>query len=112
MKTICSILLVFISALPFSPPVAAQSEAGEQAIRDLGALNGMALECGYIDQVRRMKKAIVAYAPKTRYYGSVFEESTNKGFMAFIEAKRPCPTEVTLEAKVEEAVSTLQKAFP
>ncbi|WP_303908135.1 hypothetical protein [Thiohalomonas denitrificans] len=110
MKT--SLLIPILSLVLLLPvPATAQSETGEQAIRDLGALNGMALECGYVEQVRRMKKAMIDFAPKSRHYGSVFEQSTNRGFLSFIKEKRPCPTEVTVEAKVDKAVESLEKAF-
>ncbi|MFW6093933.1 MAG: hypothetical protein ACODAC_08170 [Pseudomonadota bacterium] len=101
----------FVLGLLLSTPAAADSNAGDQAIHDLGAINGVALQCGYIDQVRRMKRAIIDNVPKTREKGRIFEEATNKGFLDFIDAKRPCPTEVTVESRVDEAVKVLEEAF-
>ena len=58
-----------------------------QAVKDLGTLNGVALQCRYLDEVRRMKQAVVANAPKQRSFGLAFDEATNQSFLAFIRAR-------------------------
>lgn len=93
-------------------PVALATPEGEAALRQLGAVNGVALECGHLGQVRRIKQAVVDVVPKQRYYGALFEQATHDGFLAFIEAQRACPTEVGLAAEVDTAVQQLKRAFP
>jgi hypothetical protein len=81
------------------------------AVQALGALNGVALQCKYIDQVRRMKAAVVASAPKERSFGLAFDQATNDAFMAFIKDKAACPSHDAFERRVGHQIDDLQAAF-
>ena len=103
---ICSVGLLVLSA-----GVTAAEDARYRVIRELGELNGIALQCRYIDQVRRMKAAVVLNAPKERSFGLAFDEATNRSFLAFIEEKAVCPHPETFERQVGHQVDALRAAF-
>ncbi len=81
------------------------------AVQGLGELNGVALQCKYIDQVRRMKSAVVANAPKERSFGLAFDQATNEAFLAFIRDGEACPAHATLERRVGHQIDALRAAF-
>ena len=90
-------------------PVAAadQPDIRYSAVSALGELNGVALQCKYLDQVRRMKAAIVVNAPKERSFGLAFDEATNEAFLAFMRTGEACPTHERLERSVGHAIDEL-----
>lgn len=90
---------------------AADVEARYDVVRALGAENGVALACGYVDETRRMKRAMVDNLPKERALGLAFEESTNAAYLAFLKAGEPCPAEAGFSGRVDAAISELQAVF-
>lgn len=106
---------VFTAAflIGFSGWAAAESstDARLDAIQQLGQLNGVALACRYDDAVKRMKHAIIVAAPKERVYGQAFDESSNQGFMAFVQGGQQCPGEFDFVRRVEAAIGEVTKAF-
>ena len=101
---ICALLLVF------APAWSANQDRVYEAVDELGELNGIALQCRYIDQVRRMKSAIVAHVPKERLYGQAFDEATNRSFLRFIEEDAACPSKRTFEREVGYQIDVLQNS--
>jgi len=81
------------------------------AVRAVGQMNGIALQCRYLDQVRRMKSAVVDHAPKERSFGLAFEESTNEAFLAFGRAGERCPGHAGFEAEVGVRIAAMAAAF-
>jgi hypothetical protein len=81
------------------------------AIARLGELNGVALHCGYLDQVRRMKEAIVRNAPQERVFGADFDSATNRAFLDFIEDGRSCPGSSGFATKVGARIEALEHSF-
>lgn len=96
-----------------APVVRAEApvEQRYQAVRSLGELNGVALVCRYVDEVRRMKRALVDTLPRERAYGLAFEESTDESFQAFVEKRQPCPGAAAFGAQVDQALATLKTLF-
>lgn len=96
-----------------APPMAADNatEARYAAVSALGSLNGVALQCRYLDAVRRLKFAVVEHAPKERSYGLAFESATNEAFLEFRREGATCPHPATFERRVDEAVTRLGAAF-
>lgn len=90
---------------------AADTQAQYDAVEALGTLNGIALQCKHLDEMRRMKEAMVANAPKERSFGLAFDQATNDSFLAFLDAKSPCPSTAGFAADVDDAIATLQRAF-
>ena len=95
-----------------SSPVHAVSDAQYGSIKALGELNGIALQCGYIEQTRRMKRVLVATLPKRRALGLAFDDATNKSFLRFMEEKSSCTGEQELRGEVDEAITRLKAEFP
>lgn len=91
--------------------VFAVSETQFNAIRDLGSLNGIALQCGYLDDTQRMKEALVSTLPKRRELGLMFDETTNESFLSFIEQGLDCPDSEAFGHQVETAIEALKAAF-
>lgn len=91
--------------------VAADEDPRYAAIEGLGALNGVALQCKYIDQVRRMKAAVVATAPKERSFGLAFDKATNDAFLAFARDQGVCPTHDQLRRQVGHQIDRMAEAF-
>jgi hypothetical protein len=80
-------------------------------IKKLGGLNGVALNCQYLNETQRMKKALVLALPKRRQFGEAFDIETNNAFLKFIEVKSSCPAEATFSQQVDAAILELDSAF-
>ncbi|GAB4352088.1 MAG: hypothetical protein Kow006_16500 [Gammaproteobacteria bacterium] len=109
MKTVPTLALLTLAA--FGTPAQAINAAQQQAIEHLGELNGTALQCGYFDQTKRLKEAMVANVPKVRALGALFEEATDRSFMNNVQNKRPCPAPQQLSQAVSEGIEALRDAF-
>ena len=79
--------LLLLSLLPLAPGLA-QEDPRYHAVAELGALNGIALQCRYLDEMRRMKAAVVASAPKERSFGLAFDQATEAAYLAQFQDKR------------------------
>lgn len=89
----------------------AEPDARYESIGALGELNGIALQCKYLDQVRRMKQAVVASAPKERSFGLAFDQATNRSFLDFLAQAGPCPGPAGFELQVGERIDAVHRAF-
>ena len=101
-----ALLLALLSAV-----VAAQPDPRFEAVRGLGSLNGVALACGYLDQTRRMKQALVDHLPRERAYGLAFDESTDQSFRGFLGRHGTCPGKAGFAGDVDGALETLGRTF-
>lgn len=103
----------FLLVLLVSTPVWAAGMDNEQlgAVQKLGELNGTALNCHYLDETRRMKKALVLALPKRRQYGELFDTATNTAFLKTVETRAECPVEETFSQQVDAAILELEAAF-
>ena len=108
-----SLLLCFLSLAISAHAANSSTDAGLTEIQALGSINGQALACGYAETVSRIKAVMIQHSPKSRRYGAVFEESTNK---AFLDQSRKemtaCPDGPTFNGQVEEATQRLLAALP
>lgn len=107
MIRITSTLLIAL----LSTSAVAITEPQFESVRALGTLNGIALNCSYIDETRRMKRSLVASVPKLRVIGQAFDESTNSAFLKMISEQSTCPTERSLGEQVDQAIEALEHAF-
>ena len=89
----------------------ADADARYDAVKDLGRLNGIALQCKYIDQVSRMKQAVVQTVPKERSFGLAFDQAANDSFLVFIQEQAPCPGPAGFEKDVSQQIELLQQTF-
>jgi len=107
----CLTRLGLVAAL-FALPLAADAAAdpATEATAALGEVNALALHCGAYDQVRRIKSAVIASAPKTRVAGLVFEQATERAWGELTAANAPCPVPSDVAARVDVAVAALARA--
>ena len=98
-------------SLGLAPVVSADDDPRYQAVAELGELNGIALQCKYLDQVRRMKAAVVANAPKERSFGLAFDQATNEAFLAFVRNGDACPRHNDFERRVGHQIDRTAKVF-
>ncbi len=100
-----------LSVLIVAAPALADQDARYAAVDALGEINGVALNCRYVDQVRRMKSAVVDNVPKERSFGLAFDEATNRAFLAFIREARECPGPAEMERRVDQGIDQLRSTF-
>lgn len=110
MRTNC-VRFLLLAAICSSTSSVADTNAQYDAVKALGTLNGIALQCKHLDVMRRLKEAVVANAPKERSFGLAFDQATNDSFLAFLDAKAPCPSAGTLAAEADNAIAVMQQAF-
>ena len=90
----------------------AESDAQFAAIAQLAALNGVALQCHYLDQTQRIKAALVAELPKKRHLGEYFDAKTNMAFMDAITRNASCPDKRRFLSEVDAGIAHLKDRFP
>lgn len=100
-----------LASLIATSPVVADADARYDAVKALGRLNGIALRCKYIDQVSRMKQAVVETVPKERSFGLAFDQAANDSFLAFIQEQSPCPGPAGFDIDVTQKIELLQQTF-
>ncbi len=110
MKPLNSTVLFLLILFWLTPSFAATDKQLE-TITKLGQLNGIALQCGYIPQVQKIKQSLVLNLPKRRELGEWFEYQTNNKFMEFIKNNMSCPEPTVFSGQVELAISKLESEF-
>ena len=105
------IALPLLCLLPQVAPAQAATKIQLAAISEMGRLNGIALQCGYLDETRRIKMALIRALPKQRALGQWFEQETNASFMSFIQDNRNCPPLAEFAQDLEQGESDLEASF-
>ncbi len=105
-----ALALLCIASVISTTPLAA-NQAQQQAIERLGRLNGTALHCGYFDETKRLKEAMVSNVPKVRALGALFEDATNQAFMKEVANKSACPNRQAFAKTITESIGNLKNAF-
>ncbi len=108
------IVPILLAQLAFTPNVLAQEAASTpqlDSISKLGELNATALQCSYVEQMQRIKQALILNLPKQRALGDWFENSTNTAFLSFISGGNNCGSLAIFTLKVDEAVIELENVF-
>lgn len=90
----------------------AQTDPGLLAVGELGSLNGQALACQELQAAQRAKRLMLAHAPKTQRFGTAFEESTNKSFLAQTGGTKVCPNASELSKQLDAIALQLQTHLP
>lgn len=104
-------LLPLLTMLFWQSSANANSDGQLAAIGNLGKLNGVALQCRYLDQMRRIKQVLVLNLPKKRELGLHFEQTTNASFLAFMNEQSDCPDVSAFVSQIDDAVTELETAF-
>lgn len=106
----------FLIALGFGhvllASVHAQTDAGLQAISDLAQINGQALACQDLSAAQRVKALMLAHAPKTARFGTVFEEGTQQSYLALTRSATACPDSAALSTRIDTLAQRLQATLP
>lgn len=87
-------------------------EAGLRAVSALAELNGQALACQDAAAIRRAKALMLAHAPKTDRFGSLYEERTQLAFLAITRGERACADAGSLTNRLQAVADQLQQALP
>ncbi len=103
--------MFLLIAILLSSQLNATTDEQRKAIENIGELNGVALQCSYIDKVRLIKLALVKNLPKQRILGQWFEDATNKSFMNFMETGQECPRIDQFSADVDASISQIEVEF-
>ena len=111
MKRLTSILFCLLPALLWCGQGLAISDEQFESIKKLGNLNGVALQCGYLEETRRMKIALIDSLPKRRELGLAFDQITHESFMEFIQEQRSCPSAGEFSRQVKQAIERLEAIF-
>ncbi len=104
-------VVCFYSLWLYSGNTIALTDDQFAAVRDLGMLNGIALQCGYYDQTRIMKKNLVEVLPKRREFGLAFDEASHESFLAFIDNKEECPGAPALAEEISQSLQKIRQKF-
>lgn len=98
---------LFIASLAGS--VQAGDDGLQQAVSELGSINGVALACKQNALAARMREIMVDTVPKERSVGEQFEQATNASFLAFGSTGQPCPDGKALAEQVDRARDKLRQ---
>ena len=104
-------LAIFLFATGWQTAALAASEKQLSAIAEMGRLNGIALQCRYLEQIQRIKRQLVLNLPKQRALGDWFEQKTNASFMAFMKNNDSCPGVANFDKALQQAEADLQAVF-
>ncbi|MBT3197583.1 MAG: hypothetical protein HN842_09055 [Gammaproteobacteria bacterium] len=102
---------LLLSTTLWLSPAHAINDAQFDTIKQLGKLNGSALNCRYLNETQQMKRAMIETLPKLRILGEAFNQATNEGFLAMIAENKPCPDEQTLSRQVDQRIEAVKRAF-
>ena len=105
------IILPLITTVFWLSPAQSASESQLSAIEGMGQVNGVALQCRYMDQMQRIKMTLVLHLPKQRALGDWFEQTTNSSFMDFMSKGGSCPDSVSFAEQVDAAIKNIEIAF-
>lgn len=111
LKVLLFLSALVLSALACQSTAMAADDAKLSAIAEMGRLNGIALQCQYLDQVQRIKQALVMNLPKERALGDWFEQKTNASFMDFMNSQASCPGLLQFDKDLAQATQELETAF-
>lgn len=106
------LLALVLSSLLLATEAAAFSPVQHETVSRLGELNGVALQCGYGADMRRMKKMLIDTVPKVSQLGELFEQATQKSFLHMVEKGVACPNLAPFRSQVDDAITALQRAYP
>jgi len=110
-KKLTPIIFCLLPALLWCGQGLAISDEQFESIKKLGNLNGVALHCGYLEETKRMKTALIDSLPKRRELGLAFDQITHESFMEFIQEQRSCPSAGEFSLQVEQAIERLEAIF-
>lgn len=91
---------------------AAEADRSLAVVAELAQINGQALACQDVATVAKAKKLMLAHAPKTARFGSLFEETTNSSYLGQIRGTMACPDPIQTATTLEALAKRLQEVLP
>ncbi len=104
-------MMVLLFAFQGAQATSAPSDSQLNAIARMGELNGIALQCRFLDQMRRIKQVLIKNLPKQRALGAWFEEKTHESFMDFMKKDSACPGLIEFDRDLDTAAKQVEEAF-
>ncbi len=80
-------------------------------IAEMGRLNGIALNCQYVQEIRQIKQILIANLPTKKALGVWFQQKTNDAYIAFMNSHKTCPGLIHFDKQLEQAKRKLQAAY-
>ena len=87
------------------------AEKGTKEIEALGQLNGKALACSQTENISRIKAVMIKHSPKLRYYGAIFEKTTEESFMNRSQDQDACVDAPLIALQIEDIEKRLVSLF-
>ncbi|MBT3206433.1 MAG: hypothetical protein HOM14_18690 [Gammaproteobacteria bacterium] len=103
--------VTLLVALSWLSPAQATTENQLNAIAKMGELNGVALQCSFMEQMQRIKLNLVLHLPKQRELGDWFEQKTSASFMDFMSKDSSCPDSTEFVEQVDAAIMNIETTF-
>lgn len=91
---------------------AAESDAAMNMVRELAQINGQALACQDTGTAAKAKTLMLAHAPKTPRFGTLFEETTNASYLEQVRGTAACPDAVAVSRRLEDLAQRMREALP
>ena len=82
-----------------------------RSISALGELNGIALACQQMALSTRLREVMINEAPKEREIGELYEQATQKSFLAQGQEGKTCPDSKALAAQIDGAKKALHRSL-
>jgi hypothetical protein len=114
-RALPALLVALGATLGSATPALAQgssADAGLQAVADLAQLNGEALACQDSTAMRRAKALMLAHAPKTARYASVFDDGTQAAFLATTRSTSGCSEPAARATRLDALAQRLAQLLP
>jgi hypothetical protein len=104
-------IVALILTLAYSSTAISATPSQLDAVAEMGRLNGIALQCRYVEKMQKIKMSLVLHLPKQRELGDWFERSTNESFMDFMNRDASCPPMEMFEQQLETATKNIAINF-
>jgi len=102
---------IAILSLLLSTSAHAAPENQLAAIKTMGHLNAIALQCGYIKQMQNIKRTLIKTLPAKRELGEWFEYTTNESYNLFMQKQSECPSLPNFNNTLQQSINTLEAVF-
>ncbi|MBK9135139.1 MAG: hypothetical protein IPM15_12610 [Betaproteobacteria bacterium] len=93
-------------------PAADTESAALRAVSALARLNGEALACHEMQAARRAKQLMLAHAPKTPRYGTLYDDGTREAYLTLARSAGPCPEAAVFNTRLDAVAAQLQAVLP
>jgi hypothetical protein len=113
MKEVVFACVLSLASLLFAAPAFAATPAGIDKVKELGAINGVALFCRDAKVIERVNDGLAATLPKLEStdYEEALMAAIQKAFKQQQDSGAPCPNSAQLVSQVNALLLQLRKAL-